>query len=315
MVKLASEPNEIGLYCSEEGLALAGVTLLKIEDSEFMPRSEAELRQIFVAAFDGCLSADFDRYHASLKCIATALNQGDLPKAVIGSVLMKLPDIDTRGAGRVRKLDIALKANFNFLEPRNHGEWSREGSGFTSVQIVLPAPSLPIPILGGGAGQRHGTDDDVSEGADSETRDQPKLCPDPSPESTNGRSPEAILYQQQITGLPPGWIVRLNGVNFDGCEPENGNMKEAKFGQDWFFTVPVEDRPKLNEYVETMKQAESQSKAAGNRLVEWYFTNPDAALYWQWQFNQASYHNIITNWESLRTEKRHRLKDSLEFGS
>jgi hypothetical protein len=46
MVKLASEPNEIGLYCSEEGLALAGVTLLKIEDSEFMPRSEAELRQV-----------------------------------------------------------------------------------------------------------------------------------------------------------------------------------------------------------------------------------------------------------------------------
>jgi hypothetical protein len=59
-------------------------------------------------------------------------------------------------------------------------------------------------------------------------KDQPQLCPDPTAESVAGRSERSLAYQQQITGLPRGLEVKLNGVRFDGFREEDGTMLEAK---------------------------------------------------------------------------------------
>ena len=59
-------------------------------------------------------------------------------------------------------------------------------------------------------------------------QDQPKLCPDPNAENIAGRSERSLAYQQQITGLPRGLEVTLNGVRFDGCIEADGTMLEAK---------------------------------------------------------------------------------------
>ncbi len=68
-------------------------------------------------------------------------------------------------------------------------------------------------------------------------QDQPKLCPDPSPEIIEGRSERTLDYQQQISGLPPGLAVNLNGVSFDGCRESDSTMLEAKgLGYENFLT-------------------------------------------------------------------------------
>jgi hypothetical protein len=131
----------------------------------------------------------------------------------------------------------------------------------------------------------------------------PKLCPDPSPENINGRDPDVVRYQSQVTGLPPGQIVSLNGVDFDGCIKENGNMQDAKHGQDWLMAVPEKYRSSLNQYTKTMDQARSQAAAAGERRVIWYFTNPEVASYWLSEFRKAGLENFDTTWEPLKTEK------------
>lgn len=124
-------------------------------------------------------------------------------------------------------------------------------------------------------------------------RDRPQLCPDPTGESTKGRSEHAIAYQQQITGLPPGLEVKLNGVRFDGCREADGTMLEAKgpgyvnmmVGPDiwwrWFTGVePIED------------QMERQSKAAAGRIVEWHFAEPQVAAYFHKYAGEAGLMNI-----------------------
>ncbi|MGH7061737.1 MAG: hypothetical protein ACREFH_15220, partial [Stellaceae bacterium] len=57
---------------------------------------------------------------------------------------------------------------------------------------------------------------------------RPQLCPDESPENINGRSERSLAYQEQISGLPRGFEIVLNGVRFDGCRETNGTMLEAK---------------------------------------------------------------------------------------
>jgi hypothetical protein len=57
---------------------------------------------------------------------------------------------------------------------------------------------------------------------------RPQLCPDPSAESTTGRSERSLAYQEQISGLPRALEVKLNGVRFDGYREEDGTMLEAK---------------------------------------------------------------------------------------
>ncbi|MBV9861866.1 MAG: hypothetical protein JO267_06935 [Alphaproteobacteria bacterium] len=137
------------------------------------------------------------------------------------------------------------------------------GRGLGSTVIVDP-DALPVPVGRSGAEAR----------AEAESaRDQPQLCPDPSAENIAGRSERAIAYQSQITGLPPGLEVELNGARFDGCRESDGTMLEAKgpgyaamMDGSWFTGAPA---------IET--QMRRQADAAAGRIVEWHFVEQPVA--------------------------------------
>ena len=116
----------------------------------------------------------------------------------------------------------------------------------------------------------------------SETTDdnQPKLCPDPSPDTPHDASPGAKEYQASVTGLPEGLASYLNGVYFDGCRESNGVMLEAKGNYahlldkegNWFSWVDKKEIAKLQ------RQIQRGSDAAGARGVEYHAKQERMAL-------------------------------------
>jgi hypothetical protein len=125
-------------------------------------------------------------------------------------------------------------------------------------------------------------------GARSE-RDEPKLCPDPSPDVPHGASERAQAYQEQISALnnpqrplPADMAVSLENpltgrnVVFDDCRESDGTMIEAKgpgyagLMKSNFLADKIRDEDGL-------PQAGRQVDAAGTRDVEWYFAEPEAA--------------------------------------
>lgn len=120
-------------------------------------------------------------------------------------------------------------------------------------------------------------------------RTEPKLCPDPTVESIAGRKLPALLYQSQISGLPPGVDFRLvdpktgNAVSYDACWPEKaGEMGEAK-GPNYFkFMIDPDHWYKWYQGVAKIKeQMGRQASAAGDRQVEWHFAEQGPAEYFR----------------------------------
>ncbi|MEW6436925.1 MAG: hypothetical protein AB1508_07120 [Pseudomonadota bacterium] len=117
----------------------------------------------------------------------------------------------------------------------------------------------------------------------------PQLCPDPGPDVPHGASPRSIAYQAHVSAmnnpqrpLPPGLAVSLidtktgKRVVFDDCRESDGVMIEAK-GPGFarllryaFFSKEILPRRWRN-------QADRQVSAAGERQIEWFFAEPEAA--------------------------------------
>jgi hypothetical protein len=120
-----------------------------------------------------------------------------------------------------------------------------------------------------------------------EGNDEPKLCPDPTPDQPHGASNRAWLYQYQISKLnnpqrplDPGLAVGLLNpktdklVVFDDCRERDGTMIEAKgLGYAWRLRAGAEIEKGLEE--EFLDQAEKQVDAGGSRDIEWFFAEPE----------------------------------------
>lgn len=124
---------------------------------------------------------------------------------------------------------------------------------------------------------------------DTATRSEPKLCPDPTVESLAGRKEPGILYQSQISGLPPGFDFKLpnpdggNPVSYDACwDDKNGAMGDAK-GPNYFkFMVdPNHWRDWYQGLGKLEDQMERQSHAATGRMVEWHFAEEGPAEFFK----------------------------------
>ena len=136
--------------------------------------------------------------------------------------------------------------------------------------VMLDPDALP----GAGAGSPRGPGGD-----------KPKLCPDPTEESTEGRKDRSIEYQAYVSGLPPGLDVKLTDpatgkdVKFDGCRESDGTMLEAK-GPGYLEHLRS-DRPIPwhNMEADFDEQAERQSRSAlaSGRQVEWHFADAEVA--------------------------------------
>jgi hypothetical protein len=123
--------------------------------------------------------------------------------------------------------------------------------------------------------------------------DQPKLCPDPTADRPGGKSVRAQAYQAQITGLPPGLAVALNGIVFDGCRESDGTMLEAKgLGYAWALRGSDAWMKDYQGVVGIMDQAAKQSEAAAGRAIEWHFAEQPVADYFRTAFATQGLSNI-----------------------
>jgi len=106
--------------------------------------------------------------------------------------------------------------------------------------------------------------------------DEPQVCPDPGFDWPHSASPRAIAYQWQITNLPIGLAVTLNGQVYDGCDPTTGHMLEAK--------GPGYEAMMRNSFLHDIiigqfgDLAEQESEAAGSRIVEWHFAEASVQM-------------------------------------
>lgn len=125
---------------------------------------------------------------------------------------------------------------------------------------------------------------------DADTDEQPKLCPDPGPDTPHGASAQAIPYQAQVSALdnpqrplPPGLAVSLPNplggrpVYYDDCRESDGTMIEAK-GPGYARFLNSVYMTKVLEY-RWLRQALSQVSAAQGRNNDWFFAEDRAASF------------------------------------
>jgi hypothetical protein len=124
VVRLTADPSENGLWCGEEGLSLSRHPLLQRTKSGFVPRPLPELQKILDDAYGTENRPDARDYIPRLAGIALSLSKGNLPLAMIGSVMLRLPDI----------APATFTSKFDPSQPRDEdGRWT-EGAGTEAKQ-------------------------------------------------------------------------------------------------------------------------------------------------------------------------------------
>jgi hypothetical protein len=120
------------------GLTLAGVPLLCKSEGRFEPRSADEIGTLIGQAYPGFSSSESLR--SGLAAVAVALNGGDVSKAMIVALHLRLPELDPAGAARIAHVDDAL-SKYDPNEPRDRrGRWTAGGGSSRSS----PAPSVGV---------------------------------------------------------------------------------------------------------------------------------------------------------------------------
>ena len=126
----------------------------------------------------------------------------------------------------------------------------------------------------------------------SRAKDEPRYCPDPGPDKPSGASAEAQFYQVQISGLPPGIPVEFGGVMFDGCDELRRVLLEAK-AEGFAWALRGDDWPSWYEgRARLLDQLERQSRAAGDRIVEWHVAEKPVADVLRRLASELNYTNI-----------------------
>jgi hypothetical protein len=137
--RLSHETANLGLACTTEGLSLAGTPLLRRTPDGWTARSASEIGRLLKAAYGSTFDADLS---SGLEVVARALNSGDVGRAMVASVLLKLPNLSWESAGRLIQVDEAL-AKYSPNEPRDRrGRWTRTGNGGVSSRPTRPKRRL-----------------------------------------------------------------------------------------------------------------------------------------------------------------------------
>ena len=127
LFKLDQNPNGRGLRCDAEGLFLGRDALLQRDrDGNFEARPVGELRKVLHRAYGD--DANWESHVRSVKLVAAALNKGDLARAMMTAVLMRLPEPGSPIS--IADVDgVLAKAGFDPDEPRDEqGRWTTDGS-------------------------------------------------------------------------------------------------------------------------------------------------------------------------------------------
>ncbi|HTW35643.1 MAG TPA: hypothetical protein VMD53_13575 [Rhizomicrobium sp.] len=127
LFKLDQTPNGRGLRCDADGLFLGREALLQRDaEGNFEARPADELQKILGRAYG--YDANWESRVRSVKLVALALNKGDLARAMVTAVLMRLPEPGSPIS--IADVDgVLAKAGFDRDEPRDErGRWTTDGN-------------------------------------------------------------------------------------------------------------------------------------------------------------------------------------------
>lgn len=153
--KLDQNPGGRGLRCDDDGLFLGRVPLLQRDGrGHFEARPVTELQKILHRAYGA--DTNWQSCARSAELVAKALNKGEMARAMMTAVLMRLPEPDDLN-------DALTKAGFNPDEPRDEkGRWTTDGNGATHDADV---PDITARIQLAQDGDSDASDDPVAQAA------------------------------------------------------------------------------------------------------------------------------------------------------
>lgn len=152
--RLARKP-EAGLSCDADGVSLGGIQLLRRTDAGFAPRTALEIDVLTKAAYGAAF--DTRQLTSGLAVASRALNAGDLGRAMIATLHLRLPALDADGVARLGAVNAAL-AKYSPDQPRDwHGRWTAEGAGSGGPSDATEAKQ-PMAQRGGPSDGNHAAD-------------------------------------------------------------------------------------------------------------------------------------------------------------
>jgi hypothetical protein len=137
----------LGFEFTSAGVWLAGVPLLRKTPAGLTPRPTDEIADLMKAAFGQTI--DPAPLTPGLTVIADALNRGDIGRAMVAALHLRLPELSREGATRIAKAHDGL-TKYDPDEPRDErGRWTAGGeSGPPEGARPGPHPHAPklIPV-------------------------------------------------------------------------------------------------------------------------------------------------------------------------
>ncbi|TWB37867.1 hypothetical protein [Nitrospirillum viridazoti] len=134
--RLSNGPGGLGVSCTVEGSALAGVPLLAKGPGGFQARPAAEVAVLLKRAYVGAEPGA--AIPPGLTKIAAALNRGDLAQAMIRAVHLRLPELDWDAAVRLARANDNL-AKYSPDQPRDEDGRFTDSSGQGTKATAKPS--------------------------------------------------------------------------------------------------------------------------------------------------------------------------------
>jgi hypothetical protein len=134
MFKLDQDAKGRGLRCDRDGLFFAGEAFLERDaEDQFRPRPTPTIRKVLSSTYR--TDSNWESRIRSVGVVAKALNNGDVARAMMAAVLMRLPEPDS--GIHIADIDgVLAKAGFNSDEPRDErGWWTTGGAGSHSARL------------------------------------------------------------------------------------------------------------------------------------------------------------------------------------
>ncbi|MEA1674480.1 hypothetical protein [Nitrospirillum sp. BR 11163] len=193
--RLNNCPGGLGVSCTGEGVALAGVPLLVKGARGFQPRPgtevEALLRRAYAGAEQGAAILP------GLAKIADALNRGDLAQAMIRAVHLRLPELDWDAAVRL------ARANDN-LAKYSPDQLRDDGGRFADEGRARNGARAPLEVKPKASNGRGAPAKSAVPAAPS-----PRICgvADIDPKTLLQPAAARVLYDKVLAGLREEGLV------------------------------------------------------------------------------------------------------------